>query len=77
MKFSKRVTILRGPRDELISRLYYLVFPYFRKHAYSEELLSDWISIFREKESEPDKISFLDMTEKIKLLIGADPLVTQ
>ncbi|MDH4246878.1 MAG: hypothetical protein OEW39_03590 [Deltaproteobacteria bacterium] len=73
LKFDKRICIIRDPRDEMISRLYYLIKPYFdskveyykENQAEKEQAIEKWISIFREKEADPRKISILSMCKRL------------
>lgn len=76
MKFHKRVFIVRDPRDELISRLLYLVYPWAMSGAYKAEKLVQWIELLRMKESNPASVSFYEMADAVRVIFGAD-LFTQ
>ncbi len=82
LKFGKRISITRDPRDELISRLYYVIKPYFdSKVEYfkqnpqeKETAIEKWIQIFQEKETNPGKTSIVSMNQKLQDAFGVNLL---
>jgi hypothetical protein len=76
IKFHKRIFIVRDPRDEIISRLLYLVYPWAMSGAYQAEKFAQWVELLKMKESNPASVSFFEMVDAVRLIFGAD-LVTQ
>lgn len=69
IKFSRKIIIVRDPRDEMISRLMYRVYGYVKRNYIKEEkfdfsILEKWKKILIEKEENPSKYSFLRIFEK-------------
>jgi len=64
LKFDKIVAILRDPRDEMISRLMYLVKPISDSRKVTKSEKDQWIEVLNEKEESPSSISFLEMCQQ-------------
>jgi hypothetical protein len=61
VKFKKSIMIVRDPRDELISRMFYVVFGYVKEGKVTRDQLAPWLDIVRKKESLPESVSLRDM----------------
>jgi hypothetical protein len=61
VKFDKTVMIVRDPRDELISRMFYVMYGHLRQGLISRDQLTPWLNIVREKEQSPASVSLRDM----------------
>ncbi|MEO5377114.1 MAG: sulfotransferase domain-containing protein [Magnetococcus sp. DMHC-6] len=70
LKFQKKVAIIRDPRDEMISRLFYIAYAYFSEKKVSREQLHPWLEIIKTKERTPQEISFEQMFEVLYKVIG-------
>lgn len=71
-KFDKRVAITRDPRDELISRMFYLAYAWAQTPQFDERVAADWVSLLEAKEARPDAVHFADIASFIKANIGYD-----
>jgi hypothetical protein len=71
MKFNKIVAIKRDPRDELISRLLYIIYPYIQANGYNERIVSMWIKLWTNKERSPKSLSICEMIEVFDKLAGS------
>ncbi len=71
MKFDKVVTIVRDPRDELISRLYFIARGSAQNGA-PREAMDAWIAALREKERNPRGVTFASLVERAKALLGVN-----
>lgn len=74
MKFDKKICIVRDPRDEIISRMMYIAFPWVEKNGFDEKKISAWCCRLKEKEDNPHKITMQCLSENVKKLFGADLL---
>lgn len=63
MSFSKRIVIYRDPRDNVVSRLVFML-PNFVDISEKEKIAS-LISVFEKKEQNPESISVLEMARQI------------
>lgn len=70
MKFHRRVFIVRDPRDELVSRLLYIVKPWMDANGLDPDKNARWIDILLEKESDPRAMSFLQMARSFDAIYG-------
>jgi len=70
--FDKVVYIVRDIRDEMISRLLYVVFPLTRKGNATRAQHKRWIAALKAKERQPAAISFLDLCERFATVFGTD-----
>jgi hypothetical protein len=70
MKFRKVVAIKRDPRDELISRLLYIIYPYTQANGYDNKFVSKWIELWADKERNPKSLSIYKMIEVFNKLSG-------
>jgi hypothetical protein len=61
VKFDKSVLIVRDPRDELISRLFYILFGYVKDGKVTRDQLTPWLDIVKRKELHPESVSLKDM----------------
>lgn len=74
LTFERIVLIKRDPRDEIISRLFYSTYAFFRRNGYDAHIATVWRDFVRQKEETPEAVSFRDMIEKWKSLTGVDVL---
>jgi len=72
LKFDKVVCIARDPRDELISRLLYIIYPYVVNNGLDNEKIDKWLNIIKRKEQYPQKVSFFDVTKRYTEIFGGD-----
>lgn len=71
MKFDKAVAIVRDPRDELISRLYYIA----RGRAQAgckRDAMDAWVAALEAKEASPSTVSFRWLVERAKETLGVN-----
>jgi hypothetical protein len=61
LKFDKVICIVRDLRDEIISRLMYLIYPYKQEHDLKPEQIAAWIAILEKKERSPRSIAFIKL----------------
>lgn len=61
IKFDKVICIVRDPRDELISRLLYVIKPWMDAHGVSENQNARWLELLRRKEEHPAEFDFLEL----------------
>ncbi len=74
LKFDKLVAIVRDPRDELLSRMMYVIHPHIMRKGYDAEVVDQWVRTLERKEAAPAEVSVLDMLDKLKELIGHNGL---
>jgi hypothetical protein len=74
LKFDRIVAIQRDPRDELISRMFYVILPYLQKNGYQGEKVEAWLEVLRRKECEPDTLGVVEMLRELKRILGMDLL---
>ena len=72
LKFGKIVCIVRDPRDEMISRLLYVIYPYVTNNGLDNERINKWLNIIKRKEQYPQKVSFFDVINKYAEIFGGD-----
>lgn len=72
VKFDKKVVIVRDPRDELVSRLLYLVKPLRDQGKLTTENLSQWLDVLRAIETGESKMSFLNLVQEADRLFKTD-----
>lgn len=72
LKFDKKVAIVRDPRDELLSRMMYIIYPWLEKNKYrgNEKKVADWLSFVAGVESNPVDYSFLDLVSRFDQIFG-------
>jgi hypothetical protein len=70
MKFDKRVAIVRDPRDELVSRVFYMVRSAIIDGGVEADNIRQWIEFLQEKEKSPTSISFVQLLTRMKELLG-------
>lgn len=75
LRFDKVIGIRRDPRDELISRLLYIVLPYTVARGYDDKFVKAWIDLWRIKEQNPEKISIKSLIAAYNRLTNTDFLV--
>jgi hypothetical protein len=61
LKFDKVICIVRDLRDEIISRLMYLIYPYQLEYELKSEQIAAWIEILEKKEKSPQSIAFVEL----------------
>lgn len=71
MKFDKRIAIVRDPRDELISRMFYMVRGAIIDRNVAQENVAQWIDVLREKEANPQSVSVAYLLERMGQLLNA------
>lgn len=71
MQFEKRIAIIRDPRDELISRMYYMARGAILDRDVPAENIARWIELIRKKEADPQSISLADMLARMGELLKA------
>lgn len=75
MKFDKAVAIVRDPRDELISRLYYVARARVAQPGCPRAAVDAWIDVLRQKEASPASVTYEMLAIKAKelLALNVDP----
>lgn len=71
-KFERRITIFRDPRDNIVSRLVFMLPNLF--HPREREKISQVIELFRRKEQNPEAISIMAIVRKLSELSGQEGL---
>ncbi|NJO15178.1 MAG: hypothetical protein HC877_05360 [Thioploca sp.] len=61
LKFDKVICIVRDLRDEIISRLMYLIYPYQFEYHLKAEQVAAWLDILEKKEKSPQSIAFVEL----------------
>lgn len=69
LKFDKKIAIIRDPRDELISRLFFIARNLAAQGA-AQEKMERWIDFLRHKESNPQAVSVHEMMAELNRLFG-------
>ena len=59
------IFVIRDPRDELISRLYYFPYSFFSSRPSRAEQRASCIALFERKEASPETLGLLDMQEEL------------
>jgi hypothetical protein len=70
VQFNKIIVIIRDPRDELISRMFYIIYGYVKQGLVTRAQLLPWQDIVIEKEKNPGAVSVLDMMAVLNQLLG-------
>ena len=66
LKFDKVICIVRDLRDEIISRLMYLIYSYKENYDLNPEQTAAWIKILEEKEKSPKSIAFIELFQEFE-----------
>lgn len=74
VKFDKKVIIVRDPRDELVSRLLYLVKPLKDQGKLTDAALDEWLVTLRTIEGGEKKINFQELLDRTGELFNTDLL---
>lgn len=61
VKFSKTVAIVRDPRDEMISRMFYYLYNTIQTRPVDLEKLNVWLAMVKQKEANPGSVSMLNL----------------
>jgi hypothetical protein len=70
--FDKRIFIVRDPRDELISRMFYVVYGHLKEGKVDRQHLIPWLEMVKAKESKPRSISVCEMLALINKILGVN-----
>jgi hypothetical protein len=70
LKFDKVVCTVRDPRDELLSRMLYVILPYTNRHGYCPDVVGQWVALLQRKERAPREVSVSYMLERFEELAG-------
>ena len=70
LQFDRRVFLLRDPRDELISRMHFLIKPLIDSQAIDSKVVSRWLEVFRRKEAAPAEMPVFRMMHELESLLG-------
>jgi hypothetical protein len=73
--FDKKILIVRDPRDRIVSRTLYRVFN-FPDFCADHAKVETYMRMLREKESNPENVSMLDLIRLSDRLTGADLMST-
>jgi hypothetical protein len=71
-KFDRRIVIHRDPRDNIVSRIVFMVQNFVRPRE--GEKIEQLLAIFREKERDPAALSILEMLRRIEAVTGREGL---
>lgn len=71
MQFDKRIAIVRDPRDELVSRMFYMVRGAILDRDVAPQNIARWINLIRAKEVAPQTISLAGMLAQMGQLLDA------
>lgn len=60
LQFDRTVVIVRDPRDEMLSRVMYFVYPWLEEHGYkgNESQVESWLEFIEQVERNPSAYSF-------------------
>lgn len=72
LRFEKVVATVRDPRDELVSRMYFVARERTKTGAVSDEAVDDWIALLRAKEADPSAIPFARLCDEARRLLGIE-----
>jgi hypothetical protein len=72
LAFQKRVFLLRDPRDELVSRMHFMIKPLLDQGKLAEAAVEEWIEVFRRKEADPKGVSVRRMVADLERLAGTE-----
>jgi hypothetical protein len=71
------ILVVRDPRDEAISRLYYFAYNYFSTRPTTDDDHAAWLDIFKRKEAAPPSVGLVDMQNEFISRFGIGFLITQ
>lgn len=59
-RFDRTIMIVRDPRDEMLSRIMYFIYPWLVKNGYrgNEETIKNWLEFIEQVENSPVEYSF-------------------
>jgi hypothetical protein len=72
IRFRRKVLITRDPRDELISRLLYIVRPLKDMKRLTDAKLNEWLDLIRVKEKKPADLPFFEMVNALNRIFDLD-----
>jgi hypothetical protein len=72
-----KILVVRDPRDEAISRLYYFAYNYFSTRPTTDDDHAAWLEIFRRKEAAPQSVGLIDMQNELIGRFGMGFLITR
>ncbi len=77
-KFDKVVLIVRDPRDEMISRLMYFVYPWIKRNGFdgNEGRVKSWLSFIEKVEENPVDYTFRQIIEFMNVNFSVSALKT-
>lgn len=70
LKFDKHVAIIRDPRDELISRIFYIVYGYIKNGRLGMADIQPWVEIVKKKERAPGEVSVVELLSVLNNVLG-------
>jgi len=68
--YNKKILIVRDPRDELVSRLLYIVKPLKDQGKLTGESLTEWLGVLNRKEESPGEVSLDYMITSLDRIFG-------
>lgn len=71
------ILVVRDPRDEAISRLYYFAYNYFSTRPTTDDDHAAWLEIFRRKEAAPQSVGLVEMQNELISRFGMGFLITR
>ncbi len=74
LEFDRLVFITRDPRDELISRLMYVLHIVIARNGIAEEKVAAWRAVLVDKEQHPDGKGLFDLAEEFNTIFGTAQL---
>jgi hypothetical protein len=74
LRFDKTVCIVRDPRDELLSRMLYVILPYTQRHGHQPEVVQAWVRALERKERAPGEVTIQHLLGELQRLTGFDGL---
>lgn len=72
LRFDRIVATMRDPRDEVVSRMYFVARERALRSASTDAAIDEWIELLREKERAPSAIAFTELCEAGRRLLGVD-----
>ncbi|MDY6994277.1 MAG: hypothetical protein SVR94_16965 [Pseudomonadota bacterium] len=70
LKFDRVIAIRRDLRDELLSRLLYVIFHYLLTYGHQPQVIQRWLELWQAKENAPQKYSIRYLIEQYDKLVG-------
>lgn len=70
VKFDKVVCIIRDPRDEFVSRLFYYAKPYFDRNGFDQNILDKWLKAIIKKEENPQTVTVIQLIHEMNSLFN-------